>query len=131
MASTGFHSPPWHEDERTPIVDNKIISRNTGELLPGNGAGYLGPPAVDIVISNIHCDAEGYVSRNTRAFPVEKLLWQVMKVIEANDLEILSINVTTYSINVMLAHPATPSQMREWSDRMANGIWEPEVFYTI
>lgn len=124
-----IHTPHWHPDERTPVVDGKYYDKKTGELLvAADDSGYLGPPAVDIIISNLNYDTGLYVSRWARQFPVEQLLWQIMKVVKANELQIASVNATLYSINIMLTAEATKEQMNGLSDRMANGIWEPEVF---
>lgn len=127
-SGTGIHTPAWHPDEQTPVVDGKYYDKRTGELVVAtDDSGYLGPPAVDIIITSV---AHLCLSRWARAFPVEQLLWQVMKVIKTNNLALDSLSVTPYAIRIILSSPATSAEMGHWANRMANGIWDPEVCHS-
>lgn len=105
--------------------------KKTGELVVATDtSGSSGPPAVDIIICNLNFHTGVRVSRWARGLPVEQLLWQIMKVIKAHELQIASIIATLYSIQVTLTIEVSDEQMSHLADRMANGIGDPEVFKT-
>ncbi|OAA69828.1 hypothetical protein ISF_03098 [Cordyceps fumosorosea ARSEF 2679] len=54
-----LHAPGWHDEARTPVVDNKYYDRATGEIRTaseGDHQEYMGPPSVDILIRSQHVD---------------------------------------------------------------------------
>lgn len=119
-----MHTPGWHGEARTPVVDGKYYDPNTGELRRASGGEYLGPPAVDIIVKSIHADTTQCVYRAARPFRVEALLWQVMKVVHERKLEIDSVVATAYAIRVILAHEITVEEFGEIAGEMVNGIWD-------
>lgn len=129
----GIHTPGWHPEERTPMVDGKYYDKKTGELLTAtDDTAYLGPPAVDIIITTVYSgsDASNYRSRWARAFPIEDLIWQMAKVFKVYELAVDSVTITPYAIRIILSTVATKDDMIFWADRIANGIWNPEVLYS-
>ncbi|KAK5994622.1 hypothetical protein PT974_05103 [Cladobotryum mycophilum] len=119
-----FHSPGWDDDAKRPIVDGKYNDPATGELRSATGYIYAGPPAVDMVIMNLHESSNTHIFRAQRSFPVEKLLFQIMRVVHDRELEIDSINATAYAIRIVLAHELTSEEFAEVYQEMANGMWQ-------
>ena len=123
-----LYTPEWHGDARTPVVDGKYHDPATGELRVASGdhGYYLGPPAVDIIIRSQHEDTCQCVYRAARPFPVEALLFQIMRVVHDRKLEVDSLNATPYAIRIILSHELTVEEFKEYSLEMANGIWDQE-----
>ncbi|KAM4066827.1 hypothetical protein HRG_000845 [Hirsutella rhossiliensis] len=121
-----FYAPGWHEDAKTPVVDGKYYDRATGEVRVADAAEYGGPPAVDIIVSSIHQDTVGCSTRAARPFPVEALLYHIMRVIHDGKLELDSLIATQYAIRVVLSHELTVDGFGDVADEMVNGIWKQE-----
>ncbi|PYH94517.1 hypothetical protein BO71DRAFT_398798 [Aspergillus ellipticus CBS 707.79] len=119
-----LHVPGWHAESNRPIVDGKYHDPATGELRAATGHEYAGPPAVDIVITNLHEASAGRIHRAQLPFRVEKLLGWMMRVVEERKLQLDSVNATPYAIRVVLAHGLDGEQFSEVAGVMANGIWE-------
>lgn len=122
-----IHTPGWHADARTPVVDDKYYDRNTGELrVASNYQTYSGPPAVDIIINSQHEDTCRCTYRAAREFPMEALLWQIMRVVHDRKLGIDSLVATPYAIRIIICHEITVEEFRAISNEMANGIWHQD-----
>lgn len=120
-----FHGPGWHGEERTPVVDGKYYDRATGEVcsVPDSGhQEYLGPPAVDIIISSLHEDSCNAKYRAARPLPMEVLLCHIMKVVEEKKLQLDSVSATPYAIRVMVAHELTVEEFSDISIHTAQGV---------
>ena len=87
------------------------------------GPEFLGPPAVDIVISSIAEPSLGSVWRCARRYPVQTILWEMMRLIHERQLEIDSLMVTKYAIRLVLAHEMTEEECREVSIAMTDRWW--------
>lgn len=128
MASwKAIDGPGWHEHAKTPVVDGKYVDRETGEIRTAepHSAEYLGPPAVDIIIQAIHADVTQCVYRASRQYPMEALLYNIMKVVKERNLEGDSIMATTYAIRITLAGNVTTVDMfSAVADEMSNGIFD-------
>ncbi|OAQ62869.1 hypothetical protein VFPPC_16392 [Pochonia chlamydosporia 170] len=123
-----IYTPGWHSDVRTPVVDGKYYDKKTGELrIASDHEEYSGPPAVDIIIKSQHEDTCQCTYRAARPFPVEALLWQIMRVVHDRKLEVDSLIATTYAIRIILCHKLTVDEFHEISIEMANGIWNQDV----
>ncbi len=122
-----IHTPGWHEHHRTPVIDNKYYDPKTGELCVASGQfEYLGPPAVDIIVSSMHEDTSHCKYRAARPFAVEAVLCNVMRVVAEHKLEIDSLNATPYAVRIMLCNEMTVEQFNEVAIEMANGVFGPE-----
>ncbi|BCS26664.1 uncharacterized protein APUU_51375S [Aspergillus puulaauensis] len=121
-----FHSPGWDYEARTPVVDGKYYDRKTGELRTASGPSYSGPPDVDIIIQNLHQDTNNRLYRAARPFPVEILLFGIMKIVNERELRLDSLTATAYAIRVIVAHEMTVAEWDGVVDEMANGIWKQE-----
>ncbi|KAL4895028.1 hypothetical protein BDV59DRAFT_200285 [Aspergillus ambiguus] len=119
-----IHAPAWDADTKRPIVDGKYNDPETGAVCEARGGEYSGPPAVDIVITNLHEDSAGNIYRGQRPFPVEKLLCWIIGVVEKRNLKLDSLVATTYAIRVVLAHELDQEQFLDVAGVMANGIWD-------
>ncbi|KAJ2981346.1 hypothetical protein NQ176_g2085 [Zarea fungicola] len=118
-----FDCPIWDYEANRPVVDGKFNDPKTGEVRIDTGAGYLGPPAVDLIITNIHGDSDFKIYRSQRPFPVETILCHIMRIVGDRSLKIDSVNATPYAIRVVLAHPLDVEAFDEVTDQMSNGIW--------
>ena len=118
-----IHTPSWDWVAKTPVVDGKIEDPKTGELRTASDTQYAGPPSVDMVIMSVHEDTTHCCYRSQRPFPVEKLLYQIMRVVHDRKLAIDSLTATTYAIRIVLAHELTVDEFYKVTDAMSNGIW--------
>ncbi|KAF8861064.1 hypothetical protein BDZ45DRAFT_800280 [Acephala macrosclerotiorum] len=140
MSDGSFHSGVWDATSKRPIVDGKFEHPITGALTPATGDRYCGPPDIDILITNIH-ESGGTESSpppnhpfcghllSARPFPLEKVLWQVMKVVNEEGLEVHSLNAGSYGVTLVLAHEFKEGKgkgFREVADMMSNGLWEED-----
>ncbi|KAM0425974.1 hypothetical protein ACHAPT_008913 [Fusarium lateritium] len=121
-----FHPISWDYEAKRPIVDSKYNDPKTGELRTSTGAVYSGPPSVDIIIMNLHEDSNEGIYRATRPFPVEKLLFHVMRIVHERRLKIDSLNATAYAIRVILAHELKKEEFIEAAHAMLNAVWDQE-----
>ncbi|KAF9882815.1 hypothetical protein FE257_005122 [Aspergillus nanangensis] len=119
-----IHTPVWDADTERPIVDGKYNDPETGTVREASGGQYSGPPAVDIVITNLHQESAGSIYRAQRAFPAEKLLCWIMRVVEKRNLKLDSLVATLYAIRVVLVHELDQDKFIEVSSVMTNGIWD-------
>ncbi|ATY66018.1 hypothetical protein CCM_00212 [Cordyceps militaris CM01] len=120
-----FHSPGWHEESRTPVIDNKYYDRATGEIrtaVEGDHQEYTGPPGVDIIIRSQHIDTVQCALRAARRLPMETLLCHIMKIVGEKNLELDSIMATTYSIRVILSHDLQPDEFIKITSDMVFGL---------
>lgn len=122
-----LHTPGWHEEARTPVVDGKYENPTTGQVLIADCAQYLGPPAVDIIILSIHGDTAGCVFRAARAFKMEHLLANVVRVTSEKELDIDSLNASPYAIRVVLAHELTKDDFTGIALEMVNGLFANDI----
>lgn len=83
-------------------------------------------PDVDIIISNLHAETAHCLYRAVRPFPVEALLYRIMRVVYNKKLEIDSLTATQYTIRVILSHELTVAEWEKVVDEMANGIWDQD-----
>ncbi|CZR62689.1 uncharacterized protein PAC_12586 [Phialocephala subalpina] len=133
-----FHSGTWDATLKRPIVaqstkiqlrENFVPQRKPLPLSPTSptlttirGDQYFGPPDVDILITNIH--ESGGTYRSARPFPLEKVLWQVMKVVREEGLEIHASTATTYGVTLVFAHELDGRKGFSFvTDRISNGLW--------
>jgi hypothetical protein len=124
-----FHAGLWDYDHKRPIVDGKFEHPVTGLVTTASKGSYsyLGPPNVDIVVMNLHEKADCY--RAARPFPVERVLWHVMKVIKEMGLQFHSVNATPYSVTIVLASDLEGKKYHEdegflaVASRISNGLW--------
>ncbi|GKZ36771.1 hypothetical protein AbraIFM66950_007968 [Aspergillus brasiliensis] len=117
-----FFTPGWDAESNRPVVDGKYHEPKTGELRPAIGRQFAGPPAVDIIITNLHEESCGRVYRAQLPFRVERLLVWIMGVVEDRKLQLDSLNATPYAIRVVLAHELTGGEFTEVASTMAKGI---------
>lgn len=121
-----LHTQGWYEEARTPVVDGKYEDPSTGQVLIADGAQYLGPPAVDIIVLSIHEATTDCVFRAARAFKMEHLLANIVRVVSQRDLDIDSLNASTYAIRVVLAHELTKEDFGTVAVEVVNGFFEVE-----
>ncbi|KAK1752049.1 hypothetical protein QBC47DRAFT_389513 [Echria macrotheca] len=120
-----FHAPGWHGEAKTPVMDGKYCDRVTGELRSSNNhEEYIGPPAVDILVTSIHADTLDCSYRAARRFPMEALLCHITRVVAQHKLDLDSVVATTYTIRVVLAHELTVDAFSNICGEMVNGIWD-------
>lgn len=127
MSSTSgdeFHAIYWDAEANRPIVDGKYIDPKTGELRPSTGAAYTGPSSVDIIIINLHEDSNEGIYRATRSFPMEKLLFHMMRIVHERELQIDSVNATAYAVRIIMAHELKKEEFIEAAHAMLNAIWD-------
>jgi hypothetical protein len=125
-----FHTGAWDDDHKRPIIDGKFEHPVTGLVTTTStdSYSYLGPPSVDIVILNLH--ESGGVYRAARPFPVEKVLWHVMRVVKEMGLQLHSLNASTYSATIVLASDLEGKTHKgekgfsAVSNRISNGLWD-------
>lgn len=117
-----FHPVHWDAEAKRPIVDGKYSDSKTGGLRTSTGAVYTGPPSVDIIIMNLHEDSNGGIYRATRPFPVEKLLFHIMRIVHERGLQIDSVNATAYAIRIILAHELKKEAFIEAAHAMLNAM---------
>ncbi|CAG9944031.1 unnamed protein product [Clonostachys rosea f. rosea IK726] len=120
-------SPGWHGEAKTPVIDGKYIDRKTGKIcLAGpHDQEFLGPPAVDIVINSIYSDDTPQVFHAQRSFPMEALLYQIMKVAKERKIALDSVTATPYAIRVILGQTEISKEsFVEASLEMVNGIFD-------
>ncbi|EHA24582.1 hypothetical protein CBS76997_6667 [Aspergillus niger] len=118
-----IHTPSWHAASNRPIVDGKYNDPETGEVRNATGFEFSGPPAVDVIITNLHEDSSTSVRRVQLPFRVEALLVWIMRIVDERKLQIDSLNATPYAIRVVLAHELSGEEFAEVADVMATGIW--------
>ncbi|KAH8123924.1 hypothetical protein FP744_10003155 [Trichoderma asperellum] len=121
-----FHAGVWDYEANRPVVDGKIEDPITGEVRPvtEGTSFYSGPPNVDITIMNLHADASG-TFRFQRAFPFERLLAHIMRVIDREGISLHALNATSYSITVVLADDLKDKGgYDKIAMEMVNGIWD-------
>lgn len=133
-----FHTPGWHGEADTPVVDDKYIDKDTGELVivPSDHAEYLGPPAIDIVISCLHDSinddgaGEGPPHahrRSMRAFSMDALLRHILRVAyrhKHQGVYVDSVMATPFTIRVTIGGDFTSDEYDQITDEMMNGIWD-------
>ncbi|RMJ17216.1 hypothetical protein CDV36_003121 [Fusarium kuroshium] len=119
-----FNPVYWDAEANRPIVDGQYNDPRTGELRTSTGAAYMGPPSVDIIIMNLHQDSNEGIYRATRPFPMEKLLFHMMRIVHERGLQIDSINSTAYAIRIILAHELKKEEFVETAHAMLNAIWD-------
>ncbi|KAL1889991.1 hypothetical protein Sste5346_008570 [Sporothrix stenoceras] len=132
-----FHTPGWHGDADTPVVDNKYIDKDTGKVVvvPPDHAEYLGPPAIDIIISCLHDSNEGGTGegaphghrRSMRAFPMDALLRHVLRVAyrhKHQGVYIDSVMATPFAIRLTIGGDFSSDEYDTITDEMMNGIWD-------
>ncbi|GLB11241.1 hypothetical protein AtubIFM57258_008107 [Aspergillus tubingensis] len=118
-----LHTPSWHAASNRPIVDGKFNDPETGEVRDAGGLVFSGPPAVDIIITNIHEGSSNNIFRAQLPFRMEKLLAWILRVVGERKLQLDSLNATPYAIRVVLAHELNEGQFHEIAHEMAAGIW--------
>ncbi|PYH38301.1 uncharacterized protein BO87DRAFT_373180 [Aspergillus neoniger CBS 115656] len=118
-----LHTPSWHAASNRPIVDGKFNDPETGEVRDAGGLVFSGPPAVDIIITNIHEGSSNNIFRAQLPFRMEKLLAWILRVVGERKLQLDSLNATPYAIRVVLAHELNEGQFHEIAHEMATGIW--------
>lgn len=121
-----FHTPGWHESAHTPVVDGKYIDPQTGHVRSASGAEYIGPPAIDIIVSSIEEQTNDCRYRAQRAFPMEGVLWQIMKIVYKQKISIDSLTAAPYAIRLVLAQKMTPEEFFQIADRVANRLGEED-----
>ncbi|EPE05912.1 hypothetical protein F503_08443 [Ophiostoma piceae UAMH 11346] len=132
---TEFHAPGWHGEERTPVVDGKYIDRATGDVKTLKTADvrddddvaqeYMGPPSVDVFVMSIHDATSSCAFRAARAFTMEVLLANIMKIVAERGLALDSVVATTYSIRVILADDKlTPDSFSDVALAFVNDVFE-------
>ncbi|KAM6510089.1 hypothetical protein FALCPG4_017717 [Fusarium falciforme] len=119
-----FHPIHWDAEANRPVVDGKYNDPKTEELRTSTGTVYTGPPSVDIIIMNLHEDSNEGIYRATRPFPVEKLLFHMMRIVHERELQIDSVNATAYAIRIILAHELKKEEFIEAAHAMLNAIWD-------
>lgn len=122
-----IHCPDWHYEANRPIVDGKYNDPKTGELRALDGSVFSGPPAVDIVVMSIREITVDCCFRAQQPFAVEKLLAHIVKIINAQNLELDSLSVTKYAIRVILAHELSKEEFNKVSMEMALGMWSTAI----
>ncbi|UNI24511.1 hypothetical protein JDV02_010250 [Purpureocillium takamizusanense] len=119
-----FHTPGWHAAANTPVVDGKYLDRATGQVrTAADHVEYDGPPAVDIIIRNVHESSVECVFRAARPFPLRALLCHMARLLEEKNIELDSLFAAPYAIRVTLAHEFTHEEFYDIAIEMANGIW--------
>ncbi|RAH63296.1 hypothetical protein BO85DRAFT_444592 [Aspergillus piperis CBS 112811] len=118
-----LHTPSWHAASNRPIVDGKFNDPETGEVRDAGGLVFSGPPAVDIIITNIHEGSSNNIFRAQLPFHMEKLLVWILRVVGERKLQLDSLNATSYAIRVVLSHELNEGQFHEIAYEMAGGIW--------
>ena len=73
---------------------------------------------------SLHEETNGIVHRAARPFPMEKLLYQIMQIVNDRKLRLDSIQATSYTIRVVLAHELKVGELRDVANDMVNGIWK-------
>ncbi|KAJ4320928.1 hypothetical protein N0V84_005632 [Fusarium piperis] len=121
-----FHPVHWDAKAKRPIVDDKYNDPKTGELRTSTRAIYMGPPSVDIIIMNLHEDSNEGIYCATRPFPVEKLLFHMMRIVHEHGLQIDSVNATAYAIRIILTHELKKEEFIEAAHAMLNAIWDEQ-----
>ncbi|KAF4979197.1 hypothetical protein FZEAL_4570 [Fusarium zealandicum] len=58
-----------------------------------------------------------------RPFPFEKLLFQIMRVVQDRELKAASLIATAYAIPILLAHELKLEEFKSVANDMASGIW--------
>lgn len=119
-----FHAPGWDEESKRPIIDGKYNDPKTGELREAKGMVYSGPPAVDLVVMNLHEATANSVFRIQQAFPVERILYHVMKVVHAGKIQIDSLTATQYAVRIVLAHELTQEGFDKFYGDILSGVWD-------
>jgi hypothetical protein len=130
IPTKSFHSGDWDYATKRPVVDGKFEDPVTGELRAQESSSYAGPPAVDIIIMNMHEDYKG-TYRSQRPFTVTAVLCHMMKIVKEEGLEIQSLNAMPYSVVLLLACeiPEREDGMKgfNWvADRISNGLYDEE-----
>ncbi|KAL2674093.1 hypothetical protein Neosp_012539 [[Neocosmospora] mangrovei] len=120
--SQQFRPVYWDAEDKRPIVDGKHNDPQTGELRISTGAAYSGPPSVHIIIMNLHEDSNEGIFSATRSFPMEKLLFHMMRIVHERNLQVDSVNATQYAIRIILAHELNREEFNEAARAMLGAI---------
>lgn len=104
---------PWDYEARVPIVDGKIHDPVTGEIKPKGEWLMSGPPAMDLVWTNIKTvEVENLFTtcRITRAGPLDKILISIGKFLEKGLCEIHTISASAYSVTCVIYTEVTTNE---------------------
>lgn len=129
MSPQSIRAPGWHSEHQTPVVDGKYIDPKTGKVCVATDddhAEYNGPPVVDIIVRSQHIDTVDCMWRAPRAFRMEIILCNIMKVVEKEQVEVDSVMATPYSIRVFLTHELTTDRFYEIARAMTDDFFEVE-----
>ncbi|CAG9991004.1 unnamed protein product [Clonostachys byssicola] len=125
MYPLSIHTPGWHGEGKTPVVDGKYIDRKTGKLCTAaddDHQEYEGPPAVDVIVKSQHADTTHCTYRQALAYPMEAILACMMKVVAKEKLEIDSVMATPYAIRIIISHELTENKFYELAMSMCNDV---------
>ncbi|KAK1753809.1 hypothetical protein QBC47DRAFT_430829 [Echria macrotheca] len=106
----------------TPVIDGQYYDRATGELRNSNNHEvHMAPPAVGIVIRNVHENALECTFRAARRSPMDALLCHILRVVTKHKLTLDSVVAKTYTICVVLADELTVGGFYKIAQEMVSG----------